>query len=133
MLVSSKKNERENTNGSQVTTTANHESGQVRKHKWKKDSQQRGQCVIPERLSAHRSLCCDWDIVVFMRYGWATSVIFSPGFLNTLPWLCSLQLKKALDILLNKCKKAKDKAQRECGRDCTKSYKVVEPEKGRGG
>ena len=64
----------------QVTTTAKHESGQVSKHKWKKDSQQSGHCVTPELLSAHQSLCCNWDIVVFMRYGWATSAIFSPGF-----------------------------------------------------
>ena len=31
-----------------------------------------------------------------MRHGWATTVIFSPGFLNTLPGLCSPQLKNPL-------------------------------------
>lgn len=58
----------------------------------------------PSATVSPQSLCCNWDTAVFMRYGWAASVIFAPGFLNTLPWLCSLQLKKALDALLNNCK-----------------------------
>lgn len=83
----------------------------------KEDYQQSGHCVTRAAVNLPEPLLSLWHSR-FDKAGLGDcSVIFSPGFLNTATPLFPAT-EKALYTILNNCKKATDKMQRECGKEC---------------